>query len=357
MKKAKALILSVSLLLTMVLSACGISKATNQAYMDVIKAVDYGNETTYVIGHKSPDSDTVGSAIAYAYLLNQLGIKAEAAVSEEINGETAYALKTFGIDVPQEIKDATGKQFVLVDHSTYSQTIDGMDSAKIVGIIDHHGIGEIEVSNLINVRSAPVGAAASLVYLSYKECGVTIPKDMAQVMLMAILSDTRNMKRDVTGIDQTAYDELAKIANIGDINSFYQNMAEAIADYGDMTDEEIFYSDYKEYNVGDYSYGIADVIAFGEDNVRAMADRMYDVAVAKYADSGLDYLYAKVKNEGDDESENKMYSIAVGDGAVEVLNEAIGGYDGTKYFIHKKSQSRKKVMVPAIDAVLESKAK
>ena len=202
MKKANALILSVILLMMTALSACGNSAGLTQGYKDIIKAVNYGDETTYVIGHKSPDSDTVGSAIAYAYLLGQLGIKAEAAVSEEVNGETAYALKTFGISVPTEIMDASGKQFVLVDHSTYSQTIDGMDSAKIVGIIDHHGIGEIEVSDLINVRSAPVGAASSLVYLAYKECGVAIPKDMAQVMLMGILSDTRNMKRDVTGIDR-----------------------------------------------------------------------------------------------------------------------------------------------------------
>jgi manganese-dependent inorganic pyrophosphatase len=341
------------------LSACGNTSAgtnTNtQGYKDLITSVKYGDDTTYVIGHKSPDSDTVGSAIAYAYLLNQLGVKAEAAVSEEINGETKYALETFGVAVPNEIKDAAGKQFVLVDHSTYSQTIDNMDSAKIVGIIDHHGIGEIEVSDLINVRSAPVGAAASLVYLSYKECGVAIPEDMAKVMLMSILSDTRNMKRDVTAVDQAAYDELVKIAKLGDIDSFYQKMAEAIADYGDMTDEEIFYSDYKEYTVGDYSYGIADVVAFGEDNVRAMADRMYEVAVAKYADSGLDFLYAKVKNEGDNDSENKMYTVAYGEGAVEVLQEAIGGYDGSKYFIHEKSQSRKKVMVPAIDAVLEKR--
>ncbi len=357
MKKRNALLLSTCLMIIMVLSACGSSSSSSssQGYRDIITSVKYGDDTTYVIGHKSPDSDTVGSAIAYAYLLNQLGIKAEAAISEEINGETKYALDYFGIAVPAEIKDATGKQFVLVDHSTYSQTIDGMDSAKIVGIIDHHGIGEIEVSDLINVRSAPVGAAATLVYQSYKECGVDIPKDMAQVMLMALLSDTRNMKRDVTGLDQAAYDELVKIAKIGDINAFYQKMAEAIADYGDMTDEEIFYSDYKEYTVGDYSYGIADVIAFGEDNTRAMADRMYEVAAAKYADSGLDYLYAKVKNHGDDDSENKMYTIAYGDGAVEVLEEAIGGYDGTKYFIHKESQSRKKVMVPAIDKVLEKK--
>ncbi len=355
MKTKYALLLSICLMTLMVLSACGSNESSSQGYKDIIKAVKYDDATTYVIGHKSPDSDTVGSAIAYAYLLNQLGIKAEAAVSEEINGETKYALDSFGIAVPAEIKDASGKQFVLVDHSTYSQTIDGMESAKIVGIIDHHGIGEIEVSDLINVRSAPVGAAATLVYQSYKECGVAIPKDMAQVMLMGILSDTRNMKRDVTGLDQAAYDELTKIAKLGDINTFYQNMAEAIADYGDMSDEEIFYSDYKEYTVGDYSYGIADVIAFGEDNVRAMADRMYEVAATKYAESGLDYLYAKVKNEGDDESENKMYTVAYGDGAVEVLNEAIGGYDGTKYFVHKESQSRKKVMVPAIDKVLENK--
>ncbi len=86
---------------------------------DLLLSFDYGDEVTYVIGHKSPDSDTVGSAIAYADLLNEIGIRAEAVVSAPVNNETQFALDTFGIAPPPVMDHAEGKQFVLVDHSTF----------------------------------------------------------------------------------------------------------------------------------------------------------------------------------------------------------------------------------------------
>ena len=112
--------------------------------------------------------------MAYANLLNCIGIKAQAAVSDKLNKETAYAYDKLGITAPETVSNAEGKQFVLVDHSSYSQAIDGMDAAKVVGIVDHHGIGDVTVSELINVRSAPAGATASLVYLAYRECEVEV---------------------------------------------------------------------------------------------------------------------------------------------------------------------------------------
>jgi len=136
-------------------------KVSVLGYKNLLTNFDYRDKITYVIGHKSPDSDTVGSAIAYAYLLNQIGIKAEAAVSGPINQETQFALDTFGVKVPQIIDNAENKQFVLVNHSNYSQAIDGMNKARIVGIVDHHGIGDVVTSEQINVRSAPAGAAAA----------------------------------------------------------------------------------------------------------------------------------------------------------------------------------------------------
>jgi len=134
-------------------------------YIDILKNIDYGNSTTYVIGHKSPDADTVGSAIAYADLLNKLEINAKAVVSGPINGETNYFFNLFGIKSPEILTKAEGKQFVLVDHSNYLQAIDGMKSARIVGIIDHHNVGDVLSSEPIYSRFAPVGAAASIIYL------------------------------------------------------------------------------------------------------------------------------------------------------------------------------------------------
>lgn len=76
------------------------TESTASDYRDLLLSFDYGDEVTYVIGHKSPDSDTVGSAIAYADLLNEIGIRAEAVVSAPVNNETQYALDAFGIAPP-----------------------------------------------------------------------------------------------------------------------------------------------------------------------------------------------------------------------------------------------------------------
>ena len=91
---------------------------------------------------------------------------------------------------------------------------------------------------------------------------------MARIMLMSILSDTRSMIRNVTAVDQSAYDTLCRIADIRDIDALYLGMAEALTSYGDMSDWEIFQSNYKEYEAGGIKYCVSDVNAYGEDNVR-----------------------------------------------------------------------------------------
>ena len=357
-KKSKTILShTAALLLALALLSVfpGVRAAEENGYRDLLLAENYGDEITYVIGHKNPDSDTVGSAIAYAYLLNSIGIRAEAAVSGPVNGETAFALDFFGMEAPPVMDSAEGRQFILVDHSAYSQAIDGMENAKIAGIVDHHGIGDVACSAFINVRSAPIGATASLVYLSYRECGVDIPKDMARVMLMGLLSDTRNMARNVTVVDRSAYDTLTVIAGIEDVDGFYRQMAAAVASYGGMTETEIFRSDYKEYDESGVRFGIADVNAYGEEAVRAMTDRMYAVMEADFDSMGLDMLFLIVNNKDEDSGENMMYMAAFGGDAPDVLQEAFGNFDGTRYFVFKENLSRKTDVVPALAAVLAAR--
>ena len=95
----------------------------------------------YVIGHKSPASDTVCSAIAYASLLRELGYDAQAAVQGPVNQETAYILEKAGFEVPPLLEETAGKNIVLVDHSEYAQSADDLKDANIISIIDHHGVG------------------------------------------------------------------------------------------------------------------------------------------------------------------------------------------------------------------------
>ena len=161
--------IAVFLLVLALFAPCLSAEAENALLADLLCSVDYGDEATYVIGHKSPDADTVGAAIAYAWLLQQLGINAKAAAAAAVNRETQYTLDLWGMDQPETLSDAAGKQFVLVDHSEYSQALDGMKAAR--------------------------------------------------VMLVGILSDTKGMTSNVTQLDREACDSLRTIAGSGDIGA------------------------------------------------------------------------------------------------------------------------------------------
>ena len=90
----------------------------------------------YVTGHKSPDTDTVGSSIGFAELLRQLGYDAHPVVLGKINPETQYVLEAADLEAPELLKDASGRNMVLVDHSEVMQSADGLSGANIVAIIE-----------------------------------------------------------------------------------------------------------------------------------------------------------------------------------------------------------------------------
>lgn len=103
--------------------------------------------TIYVTGHKSPDSDTVGSSIAYAALFKALGYDARPVVLGDINNETKYILETGGLETPMLLDDASGCNMVLVDHSEYIQSAEGLRDANVITFIDHHGDGSVTTGN------------------------------------------------------------------------------------------------------------------------------------------------------------------------------------------------------------------
>ena len=119
----------------------------------------------YVIGHRSPDSDTVCSAIAYARLLGMLGFKAEARITGDVNRETVFILNEAGADLPPVLEDASGENIFLVDHSEYAQAAEGMEDAHIVGILDHHGVGSVSTGQQLVYEARPIGATATIIWL------------------------------------------------------------------------------------------------------------------------------------------------------------------------------------------------
>ncbi len=144
----------------------------------------------YVVGHKSPDSDSVCSAIAVADLKRQLGEECEARVAGEINNETGFILKKFGVDVPPILKNAKGKKIILVDHSDLSQAVDGMSEAMVVGLVDHHKLGDVSTSVPVEALIRPLGCNCTIVKGLCDYYGKKISKEIAGLVLCAILGDT-----------------------------------------------------------------------------------------------------------------------------------------------------------------------
>lgn len=341
-KKISALIL-----VMMLVFSCLSVHAEPTGFADVLLSVDYGNETTYVIGHKSPDSDTIGSAIACAYLLRQLGIDAMAVATAPVNNETQFALEAFGLVAPEIMENAEGKQFVLVDHSEYSQALDGMEKARVVGIIDHHGIGDVRNTERIPVISMPIGATSSILYKMYLDCNVGITRDMARAMLMSILSDTKGMTSNVTGLDREAYEYLLPVAEIDDVETFYAGMKESKASYDGMSPSMIYYVDYKEYLAGEYTFGIGDVYTDSEETMAALTAEIIEAFPSIYANSKLDMLFCMISTD----AETRL--IWYGPDAEKAVAESFPDYDGSGTVIFTPKASRKAVIVPPLTKTLE----
>lgn len=308
----------------------------------------------YVTGHKSPDSDTVGSAIAYAALLRALGYDAQPVVLGNVNHETRYILDAAKLDAPPLLEDATGCTMALVDHSEYLQSADGLEYAHIISIIDHHGDGTVQTGNQLIYDARPLGATATIVWLRYRDAGLKPDQQTALVMMGAILSDTRNLQSEATTFaDREALRELTGIAGISDTDAFYSEMYKALLSYEGMTDEEIYFSDYKEYETEGIKYGIACIKAYDAESAIDLAERLKAVIPSVLASTEMDMSFIKIDISHDDLS--LSYLVPLNDAAAVVLDAAFGEtavFDGTSYVL-PENISRKTVMVPAITDVLK----
>ena len=312
-------------------------------------------EPIYVTGHKSPDSDTVGCAIAYAGLLQKLGYDAVPAVLGPVSHETEYILEAAGLEVPALLEDASGLTMVLVDHSMYTQSADGLEDADIISIIDHHGDGSVTTGNQLIYDSRPFGSAATIVWIRYRDYGIEPDRQTALVMMGAILSDTSNLQSgNTTFADREALKALSAIAGISDTDAFYREMFKASLSYEGMSDEEIFFSDYKEYESGGKKYSIGCVNAYDEETALALAERMKAVIPSTMSSTGMDMAFAQISIFHDDIS--VTYLVPSDEAAAEVLDAAFGDtavFDG-KFYRLEPGVSRRKTLVPAISGVLES---
>jgi len=214
--------------------------------------------SVYVFGHKNPDSDSIVGAISIAYLKNQLEDEEYIPARQgDISAETEFILDKFGAKLPELKTSVAGERVFIVDSTDKPHFQDDIDEATIIGIVDHHKLGDLMTDTPLEAWIRPIGCSNTVVYEMYKCYGVEVPKDIAGMMLMAILSDTVIFKSPTcTKVDTKAVKELAEIAGVEDYKQLAMEMFIVKSAVDGASARDLNTRDYKEFNMNGTKVGV-----------------------------------------------------------------------------------------------------
>lgn len=222
---------------------------------------------TLVFGHKNPDTDTIASAIAASYLLNQQGQDTEAVAQGEPNAETQFALDYFKVKPLRVISEADTETVVLVDHNEAAQSVDNLADVIVENIYDHHKFAFTN-STPLYITAKPWGSVATILYYEFKQANIVIPAEIAGLLASAIISDTLLLKSPTTtSYDQPALEALAKIAGLEDYAAYGLDLLKAGTDLSSRTDKELIDGDAKSFEMGGHQFRIGQVNTVDIDEV------------------------------------------------------------------------------------------
>ena len=301
-----------------------------------------------IFGHKNPDTDTVLSALILEGIEKTMGVhNAKAYRLGKINKETAYALKYFKTEEPKLLeKVEEGEEVILVDHNEFGQSVDGIENAKILKVIDHHKVANFKTSEPLFYFAMPVGCTSSILFELFNMNKVEIPSKIAGLMLSAILSDTLLLKSPTcTEKDIEAAKKLAEIANV-DINTYGLEMLKAGTDLSDFTPDELINIDSKPFTTNGVKYQAAQV------NTASIKDVLKDQANIEKAmnnfmeKNGVDLFVLMIT----DIIENNSQILVLG--KQEIAEKAFNVKLENNSAFLPGVVSRKKQIVPQIDSVL-----
>ena len=241
-----------------------------------------------IFGHKNPDTDTICSSIVYNNLKRLQGMDTEAVRLGEINDETKYALEYFNVRLPRLVdRVEEGQHVILVDHNEFQQSADGIEKAIIREVIDPHRIANFETAAPLYYRAEPLGCTATILKKIYEEQNVNIDKQMAGLMLSAIISDSLLFKSPTCTLqDKVAAEELAKIAEV-DAQEYGLAMLKAGASTTDKTAETLISLDAKEFVLGADKLVVAQINTVDANEVADRKEELEAAINAELSSKGL----------------------------------------------------------------------
>ncbi|USD29107.1 manganese-dependent inorganic pyrophosphatase [Pseudoalteromonas sp. SCSIO 43201] len=240
----------------------------------------------YVVGHKIPDSDSICGAIALAYLKNQIGEEAIPSRLGDVSPETQFILDRFGFEAPELKMSYAGEEVYIVDHTEKTQAPDDIDKATIVGVVDHHKLGDLTTSAPLECWIRPVGCSNTIIKMMYDFYDVEIPENIAGIMMCAILSDTVIFKSPTcTTADIKCVEALAEIAGVDDAKALGMEMFKVKSAVDGTPVRDLVMRDFKDFNMNGNLVGIGQL-------------EVVDLAVFDNIKDELHADIAKLKAEG-----------------------------------------------------------
>lgn len=235
-----------------------------------------------VFGHQNPDSDAIGSSVAFAYLAKEAwGLDTEAVALGTPNEETAYVLDYFGVQAPRVVESAKAEgveTVILTDHNEFQQSISDIKDVTVYGVVDHHRVANFETANPLYMRLEPVGSASSIVYRMFKENGVSVPKELAGLLLSGLISDTLFLKSPTThASDIPVAKELAEIAGVN-LEEYGLEMLKAGTNLSSKTAAELIDIDAKTFELNGEAVRVAQVNTVDINDILARQEEI-EVAI------------------------------------------------------------------------------
>ena len=256
--------------------------------------------------------------------------------------------KCLGLLKITDLSEKKPKKVILVDHNEKAQSVEGIEEADILEIIDHHNLGSITTNNPINFRNMAVGSTCTIVYTMFKERQITIPYHIAGALISGIISDTLILKSPTTTEkDIMAVKDLTNIIDF-DYQKYGMELLKAGTSLDGMSKEDVLYNDYKLYTVNNKSFAIGQFFTMNFTDILKEIDLYVDVL----DEVALANNYCLVALYVTDIIKNGSY-VLYNKKAKDIMDVAYEVDCPEGYFI-EGCLSRKKHIVPEIMSIIES---
>lgn len=247
--------------------------------------------TVYVFGHQNPDNDAIMSAVVLAQLLNQVGYEGneyKACALGALPAESAKLLAEAGIAEPELIKGVeAGQLVVLTDHNESSQSVEGLKDASVLGVVDHHRIGDFETATPLHYIALPWGSSCTIVAKLFEVLGQELTDVQAKLLLSAMMTDTLMLKSPTTtDVDRAIAAKLGEQLGVDPVKFGMEVFLSRPS--GSFTAAEMVGNDIKMFEVAGQKLLIGQYETVDKSRALGMIDEIREAMRAYQADKGAE---------------------------------------------------------------------